>query len=186
MIHNKNYVTDSFCFTTADAENKSSWVINMYAMHFTEMKPQKCVFVCVKQSWTMRWRSDGKLSHPEPTWEWVCSYSAFPGCWVGIPWFIHYLKSCSNSVWDVKHDSVPVPEWELTLVYFNEVCVCLTSSSLFFQIQPSASCESERKRKRDFFDLAQLTVVLWVFECEGGRFFLKWQWQKDLQSSEHD
>ena len=59
-------------------------------------------------------------------------------CLGGHPQFIHYPKSCSNPAWDVKRDTTfpycRERECELTEIYFNELCVCLTSF-LLFQIQ---------------------------------------------------
>lgn len=72
----------------------------------------------------------------------------------GHPRFIHYLKSCCNSVWDLKHDNTFLylrkREWELTEVCFNEVFVCLTSSRFFVIRLWLHMKESERKNQTDW------------------------------------
>lgn len=115
--------------------------------------------VCVKPSCMMRWHGGGKLSHPLPIWEQGLQFVFISWLLGGHSLFIHYLKSCRSSVWDLKHDSAFLylrkREWELTEVYFNEVCVCLTSS-LFFQPTPALH-ESKAKEKIRQLDLVQLS-----------------------------
>lgn len=68
------------------------------------------------------------------------SLSLPPGCWVGIPAsFIHTWSPVATlrGMWSTTaHSCISENrEWELTEVYFNELCVCLTSS-YSLQIQP--------------------------------------------------
>lgn len=70
----------------------------------------------------------------------------------GHPLFTHYLKSCSNSVWDLKHDDtflyLRMREWELTDVWFTEVfSVGLTSFLLFFFFFSRFTSGRKRARK---------------------------------------
>lgn len=133
-----------------------------------------------------------------------CSLSLFPVA--GYPRFIHYLKSCRNSVWDLKHDNTFLylrkREWELTEVCFNEVFVCLTSSRFFVIRLWLHMKESERKngpgrvwglrsiclRRTDrtaqdeCFELK--LKQFWGLSYK--RWLLGWLWQKDIQSSERD
>lgn len=127
----------------------------------------------------------------------------------GHPRFIHYLKSCCNSVWDLKHDNTFLylrkREWELTEVCFNEVFVCLTSSRFFVIRLWLHMKESERKNQTDWpgrvWGLRSLCLrrtnrtaqdecfklkLKQVWGLSYKRWLLRWLWQKDIQSSEHD
>lgn len=141
--------------------------------------------VCVKPSCMMRWHGGGKLTHPSPIWERRLQFVFVSRLLGGHPRFIHYLKSCRNSVWDLKHDSAFLHlrkkrEWELREVYFNEVCVCLTSS-LFFQIQLRLHMKASQRENQTAWPA---TPVLWeppkraqreCFQAETGRFECKLQ-----------
>lgn len=79
--------------------NESIWFV------CTQSTLCQWMFVWVRPSCMMRWHSGGKLSHALPIWEWSLQSVFVSWLLGGHPRFIHYLKSCSNSVWDVKHDS---------------------------------------------------------------------------------
>lgn len=104
----------------------------------------------------MRCHSGGKLSQPLPVVFVLCLLG-------GHPQFIHYLESCSSYAWVVTPDSTFLyssekkREWELTGVYFNELCVCLTS---FPHLLIPTWKRAEVRIKK--LDLAQC-VFAWVF-----------------------
>lgn len=127
--------------------NESIWFV------CTQSTLCQCLFVWVKPCCMMRWHGGGKLSHASPIWEWILQSVFVSWLLGGHPRFIHYLKSCSNSVWDVKHDNTFLylrgrgsGSWQEG--YLNEV-LCLFNLLSFLPHPTSASHQSERKRKSD-------------------------------------